>query len=444
MKGKHPRLRLPVVCIAMLAIAVIISMSLNFLGKNGASVSQGGSGTLTSGMTPNVSGSAAAASGASSTAAQGNSALPANTTPQKEMRAVWVPFMDLDMKNSADKSEAAFKAKYDALIKGAKKYSMNTMIVQVRPFGDSFCKSEVFPWSNLLTGTQGADPSFDPLAYMVKATHDAGLSFHAWLNPLRIQKSNTPSILSEDNLYNIWRKDTDTSNDAWVSDVGTDKYFNPAYPQVREKIIAGVREIVQKYEVDAIHFDDYFYPTTDASFDKTAYDTYVSGLPKNATPLPLLDWRKANINNLIAGVYSAIKSSKPAVQFGIAPQGNIDNDTNMGADVKAWGSVKGYVDYLCPQLYVNNDNTVLPFDKTAQTWRQLVTLPSVQLYYGLAVYKAGSDVDSGTWKKSDTILTEQVKLGRTTGCDGFMFYSYDYLENPQTTQEVQNVMKVLN
>jgi uncharacterized lipoprotein YddW (UPF0748 family) len=150
------------------------------------------------------------------------------------------------------------------------------------------------------------------------------------------------------------------------------------------------------------------------------------------------------VNALVSLVYSEIKSVKPGVVFGIAPQGNVQNDLNLGADVISWCGTQGYVDYICPQLYVNFENPVLPYGTAVQNWRKLVTNKNIKLYFGLAVYKAGSDADSGTWKKSDTILAQQVSLGRKTPCDGFMFYSSDYLSSSQTKEEIQNVMKVLN
>ena len=262
----------------------------------------------------------------------------------EEMRGIWIPFMSLDMKGT-DYSEQAFKNKFDDMVTKSKSYGINTLIVHVRPYGDSMYPSEIFPWSHLLTGTQGNNPGFDPLAYMVEKTHSEGMQFHAWVNPLRIQSKDTPSILAPNNLYNQWRNDNDSSNDDFVIDFNNGKYYNPAYPQVQAKIIAGIREIVKNYQVDAIQFDDYFYPTQDPSFDKLAYDKYCSKISQGAKALSLEEWRTNNINTLISGVYSAIKSEKPEVSFGISPQCNIQNDLNMGADVYTWGSVSGYVDY---------------------------------------------------------------------------------------------------
>ena len=143
-------------------------------------------------------------------------------------------------------------------------------------------------------------------------------------------------------------------------------------------------------------------------------------------------------------MYRRVKAVNPDAQFGIAPQGNLQNDWNMGADVASWCKAKGFLDYICPQLYVNFENPTLPFGTAAQTWKNLVRDPDIKLYFGLAVYKAGSDADDGTWKTADDILARQVSLGRTVECDGFLFYSWDYLAAEQTKAEVENVMKVLN
>ena len=360
-----------------------------------------------------------------------------------EMRAVWVPFMELNM-NGGDDLEKKFREKFDEIIRVAKEHSMNTLIVHVRSHGDAMYPSKLFPWSHLLAGTQGKDPGFDPLAIMVEATHQAGMQFHAWINPLRVQVGGTPKSLSEDNLYEQWRNDDNKKNDSWVLDNGKDKYYNPAIPQVRAKIIAGVQEIVENYAVDGIHFDDYFYPTSDTEYDKDSYDAYCEQIEEGGTPLSLMEWRKTNINTLISGVYSAIKKVNPNVMFGISPQGNISNDNSMGADVETWSSKKGYVDYLCPQIYVNFDHPLLPFDETIQEWRDMVTCTDIKLYAGIGVYKAGSDEDDGSWKKSNDILQKEIEYSREVGCDGFMLYSWEYLDNPQTEEEIANVMKIID
>lgn len=364
----------------------------------------------------------------------------ANTVPQDEMRAVWVPYMSLSMSGQADQSQAAFQKKFDAIVANAKSKGMNTLIVHVRPFGDALYQSDYFPWSHILTGVQGVNPGYDPLEYMVQATHKAGMKLHAWVNPLRIRTNNTPTALAQSNPHNKWQLEN-LSGRTVTLDNGI--YYNPAYPEVLKLITDGVAEIVRKYDVDGVQFDDYFYPTESSIFDTGSYSAYVAEAKKTGTAMDLFQWRRFNINKMVAMVYKEIKSIKPQVLFGISPQGNVQNDLRMGADVTAWSTKEGYVDYICPQLYVNFENPILPFDTGAKQWRQMVTAKNVQLYFGLAVYKAGSDVDEGTWKKSGNILQKQIELGRQIGGGGFMFYAYDQLDAEQSREEVQNAIKLL-
>lgn len=356
-----------------------------------------------------------------------------------EMMAVWVPYMSLSVEDNP--SQEAFVKKFDEIVKTSKEHNMNTLIVHVRPFGDALYPSKYYPWSHILTGTQGKDPGYDPLSYMVEAAHKAGLEFHAWINPLRIRVSDTPKKLSDDNPYTKWKSDKDKSD--YVTDWDGDLYFNPAYPEVRKYIIESVEEIVKNYAVDGIHFDDYFYPTSDVDYDKASYDAYKKSLGEDTTPLTQNAWRTANINSLVSGVYSAVHNLSSHTVFGISPQGNIDNDIGMGADVYSWGKTTGYVDYICPQIYVSFDHPLLPYDSTADEWRQLVNNKGVKLYIGLAVYKAGSDADEGSWEGSQDILKKEIEYGRELKADGFMLYSYDYLVNDQTKEEIENVMKII-
>ncbi len=446
------------VCLCSLALVIAVTMAVNFNRGQGSQAPQGadsglssGSGAFSSTMSSAAEDSVLPASSAALSAGSGSGSAAASSAAQsgavttnasaQEMRAVWVPYMSLNMSKEDDKSEQAFLKKFNVIVATAKSCGMNTLVVQVRPFGDALYPSSVFPWSHVVGGTQGVNPGYDPLKDMVAACHAAGLKIHAWVNPLRIQANGAPSILATGNPYYKFRATASKSD--YVIDYQNGKYYNPAYEEVRKLIADGVREIAANYDVDGIQFDDYFYPAQDASFDKTAYDAYRSQSAKNGTPLPLLDWRRANISALVSEVYRAVKSAGKNIPFGIAPQGNIQNDLGMGADVSAWCSARGYVDYICPQLYYNFDNPTLPFNTAAESWRSLVKNSGIKLYFGLAAYKAGSDADSGTWKKSSDILASQVQYGRKVSCDGFMFYSCDYLTGDQTKEEVQNVVKLL-
>lgn len=358
-----------------------------------------------------------------------------------EMRGVWVSYISF---GDITEGEKAFKSKVDEIISTALNNKMNTLIVHIRPFGDALYKSDIFPYSHLLTGTQGKDPGYDPLEYFIKKAHENGLEFHAWINPLRIKVNGTPSNLSDNNLYNIWKNDNNTENDDWFIEWDGDIYLNPAYPEVRKIIIDGVIEVVENYNVDAIHFDDYFYPTTSKEYDKTAYNKYLDTVKNNNIPLSHSEWRSWNINTLISGVYSAVHSHSDNVKFGISPQGNISNNATINADIKTWCSVYGYIDYICPQIYVSLTHPLLPFNDTIKEWRKLTICNSVKLYGGLAIYKAGSDVDDGTWLESNSIIAQEIQSLREEKFDGFMLYSYEYLDNKQTKEEIANALKVIS
>lgn len=353
-----------------------------------------------------------------------------------EMRAVWVPYMTLSMENGEGEKE--FRAKFETIAENSKAKGMNALIVQVRPFSDALYPSSFYPWSHILTGEQGKDPGYDPLAIMVEIAHEKGMELHAWVNPLRIATNGTPSNFSEDSVLSHWKADEEKK--LWVKEIDSGIYIDPAYEGARNWIIGGVAEIARNYDVDGIQFDDYFYPTSDQSFDAVSYEAYCSA---EETPLPLQDWREANISSLIAGVYQAVKKENPQVVFGISPQGNLQNVYSACADVYSWGAVSGYVDYLCPQMYVSLENELLPYEETLRTWRELTCGKDIKLYVGLGVYKAGTDADSGQWQNRDDILSTELQIGRNLSCDGFMFYSYDYLVGEAAKEEVANVMAVL-
>ena len=366
-------------------------------------------------------------------------------TPGQELKALWVPYLSLAL-GEENRSEKGFQAHFDAIVKQADAYGFNALIVHVRSHSDALYPTDLYPWSHLLTGTQGQNPGYDPLDYMIKATHKAGLAFHAWVNPLRIQRGTTPEQLSADNPYIRWTTDTLTENDRWAVQISEGTYFNPASPQARAHIIDGVREIVARYDVDGVHFDDYFYPVPPEAlntFDQTEYDAYCKEVSRKAPPLTLLEWRTANINTLVSGVYSAIKSIKPAVVFGISPAANLDNNRQMGADVKTWGGSGGYVDYLCPQVYFSFAHQTYPFADTAAQWKKIVTSPNVSLYIGLGLYKAGeTDENDPEWAQSGDIIARQIAYGRETlSWDGFMVYAYAQLSAPASKQEREHMKR---
>lgn len=364
----------------------------------------------------------------------------------KEMRAVWVTFMDLSMKGT-DYSEHAFKEKFNKIVEDCKKLNMNTLTVHVRPFSDALYESKYFPWSHIVARAQGESPGYDPLKYMVKKAHSEGLEIHAWINPFRVQLNDLPGTLASNNLFFDFKTKETTS----VVNFGTSKYFNPCSCSVQNLIIDGVKEIVENYDVDGIHFDDYFYPESPKSpeklnaenFDDSDYENYIKNLGDTSKILNKKQWRMENVNNLIKKVYKEIKEIKPNVVFGISPCCNNEVNFRIGADVYTWCNNDGYIDYICPQVYVSLDHPVLPFRKSADEWKSIVKNKNIKLYYGLGVYKAGSDRDKGTWKNSNEIIKTQIEYTRNLGCDGYMFFDYQSLISEQCKEEVENMRKVI-
>lgn len=365
------------------------------------------------------------------------SALPVSAAEQ-EMRAIWFSYEDYAAQlGSLSLSE--FEEKADKICKTIKSDGLNTIIFHVRAFSDAFYNSSYFYYSKYVCGEAGVAPGYDPLALMCDIAHQNGLDIHAWINPYRI---GSPVNVTEASVANAWRTQY---GDERVCDVNGLWYYNPASEHVREYITEGVREIVMNYPVDGIHFDDYFYPTADASFDKASYE--VSG-----TMLSLNEWRIENVNLLIKKIYDSIKEINPDIQFGISPNADIEkNYSQYFADVRRWGSEAGYVDYLTPQIYFGYKNSTMPFPKVLEQWCYICTVPD--LYIGIAAYKAGKEdkwAGDGKqeWIESNDICVRQISdIRKTENCKGFMLFCYSPVYSDTATEnasaEIANIRNLL-
>ena len=358
-----------------------------------------------------------------------------NTHNNEEMRGVWVSYMELTMENEKDKSQKRFTEKFEEIAENCKNLGYNTLVVQVRPFCDALYKSDYFPWSHILTGEQGKNPNYDPLKIICDICREKNLNIHAWINPYRISTQNSPSELSENNPY------VKDSSVGFKTQSGS--YLDPSNENARKLIIDGIEEIVSNYDIDAIQFDDYFYPADMGSEDDTQYKEYINGCENES--MTLEEWRKANVNLLISEVYLRIHSIKNNVEFGISPQGNINNNDKLFADVQLWCTTKGYIDYICPQIYFSLDNPVLTFEDSLQSWCELEFASNVNLYVGLAGYKAGTDDDEGTWLNEDNILAQEYNIiCENEKTSGLMMYSYASLFSDDGKKEMENFYNELN
>ena len=355
----------------------------------------------------------------------------------EEMRGVWVSYMELSMENESSKTQKAFEDKFTEIAQKCRESGFNTLIVQVRPFCDALYKSSYFPWSHILTGTQGENPQYDALQIMCDICKENNLKIHAWINPYRVSSNETPKKLSDNNPY-IKNSEIGIKTDNGI-------FLDPSNETAQQLISDGVKEIAENYDVDGIQFDDYFYPTEDESFDKKQYEAYIEKYGKENS-MSLDNWRMQNVNTLICKVYRTIKSVDSSVEFGISPQGNIGNNDGLYADVKSWCTCKGFADYICPQIYFSLENPALTFEDCLDSWTSLDFDENVKLYVGLGGYKAGNgEYDEETWLLSDSILADEYDILRNNkSVRGFMLYSYSCLEDDTAKKEINNLINALN
>ena len=338
-------------------------------------------------------------------------AAEAEPAPKEEdMLGLWVPYFEL----AAD-DEAGFKENYRDIAEKAKTAGVTALFVHVRAFCDALYESDIYPTSHLLGGEQGEEYSFDPLEYMIDVTHEMGMEFHAWINPLRVASKESSPEFSTDSIYSRYKE----SQPYYFIETESGIYLDPACSFVRQSVSAGAGEIVEKYEVDGIHFDDYFYPSDISDEDEAAYSTYKETA---LFPLSLEEWRMANINTMISETYRAIKKVKPDAVFGISPQGNISNNAALGADVKAWCSTLGYIDYICPQIYFSFENEALGFEEALDSWLELPKHENLKFYVGLALYKVGTDSDGGTWSEDSSEIKEQIEAAKRAKTEGVICF----------------------
>lgn len=364
--------------------------------------------------------------------------MPAVSAPKREgsLFGIWLSSVkNLDFPSRPGLSKSELERELDDVVKVCKSAGINAVFFQVRPCADALYRSDIFPWSEVLSGTQGTAPDggFDPLAYLIKKAHAENIEVHAWVNPYRIGKNEE----GPDSVISALAQSSPAKQHpeyyAVCSDGGV--YFNPAIPEVRDLIISGIEEIVTNYDVDGIHFDDYFYPYGVNDYpDAAEFEKYGGGFSDIA------DFRRNNVNLLVRDTQAAIHRIKPDVKFGISPFGIWDNSKDnpdgsqtrgmssyraIFADSRAWVQ-NGWVDYICPQIYWAYETSAAPFDKLVEWWSTLCRASDVELYVGHALYKLGSG-EAGFDNVSQ--ITRQLDLCRDSGVAGSVFFRYQTLKN---------------
>ena len=315
------------------------------------------------------------------------------------------------------------------MIKRCADNDINTVYLHVRPASDAFYRSDIYPFSMYLTGTEGKDPGFDPLGIFCEYGKQYCVDIHAWINPFRVCSVSNFSTRSDKNPAVRILNDKNGDNDDMVVTVGNGIYYNPSLPQVHKLVTDGVREILSRYDVGGIHIDDYFYPTTDASVDSAAFENY----RKNGGELSLGDWRRESMNSFVSAMYNTVKSFGGDKFFSISPEADIVKNYNENfADVRKWASETGYCDYLIPQLYYGFNHSKYPFKQTADGWGELQGVSEIPIVYGLGIYKkgepdryAGDGADE--WIENSDIIPSQIDYVRSLDSyGGYALYSYSY------------------
>lgn len=366
--------------------------------------------------------------------------MPTNEATHEEREfsgGVWITYLELE--NMLNDSRGFEKSFGDAL-NNCEEAKISDIFLHTRAFCDSIYPSAYFPQTESSKKFGG-----DVLGYITEECHKRQMRVHAWINPYRISnQTNDVENLDKKSPAYIWLNDSDKENDRFISFTESGIYLNPAESEARKLVINGIREMLLNYDIDGIHFDDYFYPTKEEAFDGESYAKYTAD---NQNPLLLDEWRRANVNALISGTYTAIKFIDKELVFSISPAASIENNFyNLYADVRTWAE-NGCIDYIMPQLYFGFSYPAdeYKFENLLSVWEDLSKHYNTPLVIGLAPYKIGSTEESDIeWNEHHDILARQIRLcNQSEYIKGYCFFSYSSLfsETDANRQELNNILK---
>ena len=354
---------------------------------------------------------------------------------QDGMRGVWVSSVaNIDYPSQQGLSADQLKSEADTILNNIAAMGLNTVFLQVHPSADALYQSALFPWSRYVSGTTGQAPDgdFDVLAYWVEGAHSRGLQLHAWLNPYRITRDG------KEELDALPETSPAKQHPEWVVEYEGNYYFNPGLPAVQQLVVDGAAEIVRNYDVDGIHLDDYFYPGTDFN-DAAAYARYGEDFDD------IGDWRRDNVNTLIASLDETVHAINPELSFGVSPAGIWDNkaDNPKGSDTNGRSSYReiycdsvewvkrGTVDYICPQLYWSIGYEIADFDVLVDWWQDIVSTSDVALYIGIGAYRAAEAEPGDVWYGTAELERQLDMLDNSIDIQGEVFFSYASLMEAQ-------------
>ncbi|MET0244942.1 MAG: family 10 glycosylhydrolase [Flavitalea sp.] len=344
--------------------------------------------------------------------------------PKYEFRAAWIATVDnIDWPTRGNYNTESQKQEFIKMLDMHQRNGMNAVIAQIRPCTDAFYPSALEPWSEWLTGKQGKAPFpyYDPLQFMIEETHKRGMEFHAWCNPYRAEFNIGKSSIAPDHITK--------KRPEWFLSYGGKKYFDPGNKDAQQFVVSVIRDVVSRYEVDAIHFDDYFYPYRVPGKEFPDQDSYA----KSGTTLSKDDWRRANVDSIIVHLNKAIKEENPTCRFGISPFGvwrNKDKDAegsntkagvtnydDLYADILLWLK-QGWIDYVAPQIYWEIGHPAAPFEVLVDWWSKHTY--GKHCYIGLAIYRAGSN---NAWKDKTQLPRMLTAMRSYPEIQGAIYFS---------------------
>ena len=341
-----------------------------------------------------------------------------------EFRGAWIATVDnIDWPSKGNYQTDSQKVEFTRMLDMLQKAGINAAIVQIRPAADAFYPSQYEPWSEWLTGHQGRPPApyYDPLAFMIEEVHKRGMEFHAWCNPYRAEFAINKSSISPTHITRL--------HPEWFLTYGTTRYFDPGNKEVQQYVVQVIRDIVSRYPIDALHFDDYFYPyrIPGREFpDDSSFARYGSGMSRE-------DWRRSNVDSIIVQLSHAIKDGNRFCRFGISPFGvwrNQDKDPegsataagqtsydDLYANILLWLK-NGWIDYVVPQIYWEFTQPHAPYQVLLDWWSKHSY--GRQCYIGLGMYKAGV---SAAWRDKTLLPREIDSLRRKPEVQGAVYFS---------------------
>ncbi|MHB8061101.1 MAG: family 10 glycosylhydrolase [Ruminiclostridium sp.] len=364
----------------------------------------------------------------------------------EDLRGVWIATVsNIDFPSKPGLSAEEQMKELDKIIENTQYMGLNAIFFQVRPTGDALYKSSIFPSSKYLTGKQGKanDKDFDPLAYIIEQGHKKGIQIHAWINPLRLAMETSSSLEKAKSALSAKHPAREIPEAVVLGPDGK-LYLDPGCPEAIKLITDGVAEIVKNYEVDGIHFDDYFYPSKTQSKGNLDFNDAATYKKYKGTFQNKDDWRRNNIDNLVKSTYDTVKSIKPQVQFGISPfaiwsnkdrnqegsdtEGGISTYYDYYADSKKWVK-EAYVDYIAPQIYWNIGFKVADYSVLLDWWKNVCSDTKVKLYVGHAAYKINDTSQANEWLDPLQIPKQLAMNKESNAVSGSIFYGYGQLKN---------------